>query len=719
MRGTSILHLALGPLVVLRVQNVLAFTSLSHDHSLSRMQQKLVSPSACENVDIATATFTSAYAHAAVAEAGGHFDESIPTDDLRETSPTAVSATSGEVSRRSALTTLTALALGGRALTRKPKPSSASSTASIAVTKSIKEGAAVGATALQSRPPATKKGLAATATIAAGWGSSVDMPTYATDKARGLIAAAKSKATAVASSPPVINSFPNIETAASGVGRTIKSRICNWTSRSQRIARAFVRVAEVVALAMPAAILYPVVAMARKYRPDADRTQRLFEAWLSLCIHSAERGGAVIIKLCQWAASRPDVFGTDFADKFKKLQDSTTPHKWEHTERCLSQAYGGNWRDHLRIEEGSILGSGCIAQVYKGYISNDEGREQPVAVKVVHPRVRSTIAKDLGILRYLAKSMERLPFGLGEKLKWNNLSGAVEEFAVMLEPQLDLRNEADHIERFNKDFASNPDVIFPELVKGYQSSSDVLVETFCSGVTLEEFCEQHKDDKELRAKMCELGARTMCEMIFNNNFVHSDVHPGNILISPDNKLILLDCGIANEYSERDHDLAINVIAAFIRMDGRRAAEFLIENSNQHMQETTGEQALEVEKYLDEIAEISKTPVQGDFAFKKVSMYINFIMNAASRHHVRITPAFVSMALAIKVQEGIALKLNPHASIIHVANPIIMKAEAKRLIKQGALQRWKTIADDTWRDFKVRRERERNARLLVLENAQSV
>lgn len=191
---------------------------------------------------------------------------------------------------------------------------------------------------------------------------------------------------------------------------------------------------------------------------------------------------------------------------------------------------------------------------------------------------------------------------------------------------------------------------------------------------------------------------------------------GNILISPDNKLILLDCGIANEYSERDHNLAINVIAAFIRMDGRRAAEFLIENSNQHMQETTGEQALEVEKYLDEIAEISKTPVQGDFAFQKVTMYVNYIMNSASKHHVRITPAFVSMALAIKVQEGIALRLNPSASIIHVANPIIMKAEARRL-KQGGFQRWKTIADDTWRDFKVRRERERNARLMA--EAQSV
>jgi len=477
-----------------------------------------VSPPSCENFNVAAATTNVRSAHAAAPRQYGMCAGDSIQVDLQEAS--AASATAAEVSRRSALTTLTALALGGRALTRKPKASSASSTASIAVSNSIKEGATAGATALQSRPTATKKGLAATATLAAGWGSSVDMPIFE----RGLVAAAKSKA-ATAAVPPVINSLPIIEAATSGIGRSIKSRIQHWAGRSQRIARAFVRVVEVVALATPAAVLYPVVAITRKHRPDTDRAQELFEAWLDLCIHSAERGGAVIIKLCQWAASRPDIFGTDFADKFKKLQDSTTPHKWEHTEKCLSETYGEHWRDHLRIEESNILGSGCIAQVYKGYISNDEGEEQPVAIKVVHPRVRSTIAKDLGILRFLARSMERLPFGYGEKLKWNNLSGAVEEFTAMLEPQLDLRNEASHIERFNKDFARQPDVIFPELVDGYQTSSNVLVETFCSGITLEKFCEQHRDDMDLRAKICELGARTMCEMIFNNNFVHADVHP--------------------------------------------------------------------------------------------------------------------------------------------------------------------------------------------------
>lgn len=184
------------------------------------------------------------------------------------------------------------------------------------------------------------------------------------------------------------------------------------------------------------------------------------------------------------------------------------------------------------------------------------------------------------------------------------------------------------------------------------------------------------------------------------------------MISPDNKLIILDAGIVNEYSERDHDLAINVIAAFIRLDGRRAAEFLVDNSNESMRETTGEQALEVEHYLDEIGKLSAAPLQGDFAFERVTMYINYIMNSASKHHVKITPAFVSMALAIKIQEGIALMLNPRASIINVANPIIIKAEMRRLKHGNSFDRLKTIADDSWRDFKVRRERERNARVLA-------
>lgn len=416
------------------------------------------------------------------------------------------------VSRRSAITTLTALALGGKALTTKPKPSSANEVRA----NGIKQGVA----ALESRPPVPNRGLAATAAMAAGWGSSVDMPTYVR-RPKLLIAPAVTADFSLG-----VNPIPHVEEAT----KSLKLRVTSWLSRSQSIARVFVRLVEVVLLALPVTVSYPFVMAARKRRKVGDgMAKKLYDRWLNLCIQSAERGGAVIIKLCQWASSRPDIFGTDFGDKFEKLQDSTTPHKWHHTEKCLRESFGDSWRDKLRIERDSILGSGCIAQVYKGYVTDDDGNEQPVAIKVVHPRVRKVIAKDLQILRYIARALEKLPFGYGEKLRWKNLSGTVEEFAAMLEPQLDLRNEAKHIKRFNENFKKEPRVLFPQLVPGYGTSNDVLVETFCSGVTVKEFCETHKDDKELRAKICELGAMTMCTMIFEQNFVVSSSHTFHML----------------------------------------------------------------------------------------------------------------------------------------------------------------------------------------------
>jgi aarF domain-containing kinase len=463
-------------------------------------------------------------------------------------------------------------------------------------------------------------------------------------------------------------------------------------------------------MALPAAALYPLAQ--RNRRRGTERAERFFNKWLDLAMRTAERGGPVIVKLCQWASSRPDIFGTDFCDTFKRLQDDTKPHSWEYTERFLEEAYGGDWMDHLKVDKNTILGSGCMAQVYKAVITNDDGSEQPVAVKVMHPNVRKTIAKDLRILRYLARTAENLPFGYGDKLKWNNLAGNMEDFAEMLVPQLDLRKEANHIERFNKNFASTPSVVFPKLVPGYEPNENVLVETFCEGTPIDQWCREHADDVELRSQLGYIGAETMCRMIFEHNFVHGDVHPGNILISPDNEMILLDCGMVNEYSDTDHDLLINIIAAFIRLNGRRAGELMVDDSNQRMAEQ-GEYAREVDLYLDEMEKISSAANKSGFLLEKVSTYVNFIFNSAAKHHVQMNSGFVSIALAIKVQEGVALMLDDKAQIIGIANPIIMKAEAKRM-NQGGFERILRIAKDTFRDVKVRWERESDARRLAAQ-----
>jgi aarF domain-containing kinase len=234
--------------------------------------------------------------------------------------------------------------------------------------------------------------------------------------------------------------------------------------------------------------------------------------YYKLCLCCVEWSGAACIKIMQWAGSRPDIFGRDFCAVFSQLQDDTTPHAWRYTEEVLVDAYGENWKDHVKL--GEILGSGCIAQVYKGTVYEEDGTEKLVAVKIMHPNVEDDIDADLDIMRLAVRTLERFNAGPLRNLKWLNLPGFVEEMAVMLKIQLDLRSEGDHLVQFNKNFKGNEHIVFPKLVEGYSPKKHVLIETFCEGVPIMEFIKNNKADRTLLSSMCAAAIGAVCQMIF-------------------------------------------------------------------------------------------------------------------------------------------------------------------------------------------------------------
>jgi ABC1 atypical kinase-like domain len=307
---------------------------------------------------------------------------------------------------------------------------------------------------------------------------------------------------------------------------------------------------------------------------------RLLSWYLNMCLTCVEYSGAAVIKLMQWAGSRPDMFGHDFCRVFSRLQDDTTPHAWKHTERSMRKAYGPNWQSRIQLHE--IIGSGCIGQVYRGQVllasssspspsastnvSNKHAatttmvaasslgcQQQPqqaeVAVKVLHPNVEQDIDADLDLMRFAVRAIQWFPFAQG--LKWLDLEGIVEEFAVLLKEQLDLRNEAVNLQRFHQNFdrrsrkssssssssnSSEVNVIFPHLVQGFAPSRNVLVETFCDGIPVLEFARQHKEDQEMLSHMCRTAISAVCKMIFLDNFMHGMY----VLLSLQNKCTTLN-----------------------------------------------------------------------------------------------------------------------------------------------------------------------------------
>ncbi len=312
------------------------------------------------------------------------------------------------------------------------------------------------------------------------------------------------------------------------------SRMRRIFDKIRRTFRVLLRLFGLTFSLAPVALLYPIFLIAQESpenlkhqdaqdillwakepkQPQSEWKMKTRRFYFETCLKCAERSGAVVIKLMQWAGSRPDLFGHDFCAVFSRLQDHTTPHSWKHTEQLMKEAYGDNWEE--RIQLGEILGSGCIGQVYRGTIRSKNGAEERhVAVKVLHPTVEETIDADLDLLRFAAYMRQVM-----EGPSWLDWGALVEEFARLLKKQLDLRVEGANLVQFAKNFEHIPEVEFPGLVPEFPVDKNVLVETLLDGIPVLEYARQNRDDRIHLNTLCRKAIQSVCKMIFVDNFLH-------------------------------------------------------------------------------------------------------------------------------------------------------------------------------------------------------
>jgi aarF domain-containing kinase len=175
------------------------------------------------------------------------------------------------------------------------------------------------------------------------------------------------------------------------------------------------------------------------------------------------------------------------------------------------------------------------------------------------------------------------------------------------------------------------------------------------------------------------------------------LHPGNVFVSRDGKnFILFDVGIVAEYTEEDHATIVSILSEFIRKNGRKAGALMIDDSNRRLQKEESQNedngrgevkqhALQVETFLTKIEYLTIQASGKDYFMQKLGEYISYICQAAATHHVKLNPSFISAALAVKVEEGIALALDPAVEIWRVATPIITESEMRR--RMGKSLKW--------------------------------
>ncbi|OCF34760.1 Atypical/ABC1/ABC1-C protein kinase [Kwoniella heveanensis BCC8398] len=275
--------------------------------------------------------------------------------------------------------------------------------------------------------------------------------------------------------------------------------------------------------------------------------------WYSFLVRQMERAGPSFIKLGQWAASRADLFPASLCDKMSKLHSNGKPHSIHHTRRVMEKAFGMKFDDIFEEFGDEPIGCGAIAQVYKAtlkpsvfsggaasssrelqHIGTDssEPSNTAVAIKVLHPRVRKTIRRDIAIMSVFANILNTLP-----GMEWISLPEEVQVFGEMMNSQLDLRVEASNLDRFERNFQKRGRrVTFPspiklgknELGEEREETQDVLIEEFEDALPLKWFLLNGGGPYD--DKIASIGLDAFLEMLLLDNWTHGDLHPGNIMV---------------------------------------------------------------------------------------------------------------------------------------------------------------------------------------------
>lgn len=156
-----------------------------------------------------------------------------------------------------------------------------------------------------------------------------------------------------------------------------------------------------------------------------------------------------------------------------------------------------------------------------------------------------------------------------------------------------------------------------------------------------------------------------------HDFIHGDLHPGNILVSgkyPNLKYQVLDCGLALEMGPKQHENIVKVLGAFTRKDGRVAGETMVDMKSESQATPEGR-----ELFIKGIEQICELDDDQNF-IESVGDYITDICSLACIHRVKLEGAFVNAALAVEIMEGLASALHPDLKVQQVALPLVVKAE---------------------------------------------
>lgn len=393
-----------------------------------------------------------------------------------------------------------------------------------------------------------------------------------------------------------------------------------------------------------------------------------------VCIRLAlEELGPTYIKLGQIMSTRPDVVGTELASELEKLQVDVPEDPFEQVSSTIVDDLGRPLEEMFSEFSEQPVASASIGQVHRARLHSGE----EVAVKVQHQGISQRVNVDLDIFMGLAQLAERIP-----EFESYRPTSMASEFQRALRRELDFTRERRHMEQFAAAFVENEQILIPRVYPEL-CGERVIVMQWLEGVSLAAPVQLMALDVDL-AQITRTGAEMYLEMIFEHALYHADPHPGNLMLTSDGRLGLLDFGMVVRIDSGLREDFEELLLSIVEQDADRLVSVVTRVAAVPLGFDEAGLSLDLSDFISHYA---NQPVED----LHLTAALTEMFELMRRYEI-VLPSQIALILKVLVMlEGTAQRLEPDFSLMEVLEPYQKKIVARRLSPSRQFRKAKRMA----------------------------
>jgi predicted unusual protein kinase regulating ubiquinone biosynthesis (AarF/ABC1/UbiB family) len=277
-----------------------------------------------------------------------------------------------------------------------------------------------------------------------------------------------------------------------------------------------------------------------------------------------ERLGPTFVKFGQLLSTRSDLLPPVYLDELSRLRDDVDALPMGEAEGVIEEELGVRISKAFGSFDATPIAAASLGQVHRATLR--DGR--PVAVKVQRPGIRRQVLEDMEVISELAAFVDEHSSGAASF----GFTAMVDQFRESLFDELDYRREAANLHRLGEMLADFRRIVVPQPIGDY-TTSRVLTMDYVEGRSISAVTPVGRTELD-GAPLAEDLIRAYLDQILIHGFFHADPHPGNVLLTPDRRLALIDLGMVARLAPDVQEQLLRLLLALSSQDGSGVTDAL-------------------------------------------------------------------------------------------------------------------------------------------------